>query len=1836
MPPVEREPPDIERLKKAADTEGLIQALGFPLRKVQEKSAKALAEMGPAVIPSLLRHFTPREDAGIREGSGEVIRLLGNQAMVPLKRALGHADERVRASAAMALGYQGKAAAPVLLEALDDSSREVRTRAAYALEMTGWVIPADDTRTRVMYHLVRGDLPELVRMKKAAFPVLVTFLRDRNYQIRLDAVRALGQVRSRKAVPVLVRMLADPESGIRSAVVEAVGEIGAPEAAPYLARTLTDSSLNVRIETAWALEKLGWKPKTADEKVRYCIAKEQWDDLSRIGSESIPVLILALTDDHAHVRTRIADVLAGMGAPAVRALEQVKREGKPDLRTRADETLAAIRKKTGAKDGLAGAGGRNSVDWLLSDQESATDRRTGAAAGGGSDATEDAAPETPRQKVARISAVLHDPDAAIRVAAVEALRVVGMPAEKTLIRALKDEHKSVRSAAAESLGSLKSTAAVPYLIRLLRTDPVKDVRRAAAESLGLIEDAYAIPALVRGFRDRDPLVRSAAAAALGRMGSAARDQVIAAIRDSNALVRSSAFLALGDMRDSELLPSVVTGFTDPHPDVRNSAAMALKAFAVASPAEYLEIVPGLLLKGAEPVRRAILETLAGCDEEPAVWILRALARDADEAIRTRAGEILAQKTSRLPAAGKRQSLSADDEAAIRALIARLEDQDPAVRNRAVGQLKKAGAPAARLLLAALPGQPPQVRDVTAGIVASVGEHALDDVIGAVQDEDPVIRASVVRILGMVSHEKSVRALGWVLYAEEVPEIRAAAAASLGSLGSREGVRPLIHALSDVPLIRNEAVRALGKTGGGEAVTALIGLLAASDGRQMPLVMQALGQCGADARETLASALGEGTKAFRMQVALTLDSLGWQPEDPFGKIRYLVAKEAWTELGRIGAPALDSLIAALDDEDEANRSEIARVIGLFGESAFGPLSIALSDERVRVRRGAALALGHLGGIAQAPLKKALKDGSPEVRLEAARSLDRTGWVPGTAAETVAFRLAGQDWDALVHIGKPAVAGLVRLVKDADLQLQENAIRTLGIIRDARAIPYLVQAAEKSGDPRFVQAVLSALGEMGDSRVQGFLRRELTDPDFSVRTEAARALGKTGWNPANDADKVMYYVAREDAVMLARMGPDAVPLFLAALSDDQILGRLVISEALVILGEPGIQALEQAEKSADPTIRSEARDMLGVIRADREADSLREGAGTRAGEGGHAGALDAAAREMSFAQARNLLASPDGNARITAAGLLAALGTGATEDLFGLVSDEDDSVRAAAFLALGRIRAAAAVPDLIRGLEDPDDDIRKAAAGALGEIRHSSAIPSLVRGYSDPAAEVRSHVINALAGFGPMVLLPVLDAAEDPRPEVRAAALDTLGRLGGFAVLHPLVKALGDPEDQVRFTAAQALGAMAPDPRLPVMDVLTEIVSRGSRLTRCSALDALARVDDESARALISRAAGDPDEQVRNAARDLLARFQRGQEGSPAGEALPPAGDRIASFLAALSDPDPAARAGAARALLQEGNAAVRPLLSALREADAEVSGTIMEVLLGMGERILDDIIAAFSDDSVNVRRAAATLAGNYPQGRSVLALGRALYSESDEDVRQLIAESLGRLGDGRGVKPLIDSLEDGSRPVRLAAIRSLGLIGDAMAAGPLIRELADEDYEIVYVTEEALGRIGPAARPALAKALRSGDHTLRSHVAEILEEMKSIPRDPAEKAWFLIGKERWYDLDEIGTPALAPLVEVLADRNVHVRIGAVTAISRIGGTGAIPPLVAALGDPSPIVRKRAENALVAIGSPAADVLREAIDRGSMRDPSVAERVLDRIASGRDGQETEGTGEKPGSR
>jgi HEAT repeat protein len=113
----------------------------------------------------------------------------------------------------------------------------------------------------------------------------------------------------------------------------------------------------------------------------------------------------------------------------------------------------------------------------------------------------------------------------------------------------------------------------------------------------------------------------------------------------------------------------------------------------------------------------------------------------------------------------------------------------------------------------------------------------------------------------------------------------------------------------------------------------------------------------------------------------------------------VRREASGALARIGEPALMPLVAELEDEDGRAREAAARALGLLGDvRSIGPLIAACKDEIAHVEAAAALA--RLGAPAVEPLIAALEGGDPLTRRSATIALglgrDRRAIEPLTAA------------------------------------------------------------------------------------------------------------------------------------------------------------------------------------------------------------------------------------------------------------------------------------------------------------------------------------------------------------------------------------------------------------------------------------------------------------------------------------------------------------------------------------------------------------------------------------------------------------------------------------------------------------------------------------------------------------------------------------------------------------------------------------------------------------------------------------------------------------------------
>jgi HEAT repeat protein len=165
-----------------------------------------------------------------------------------------------------------------------------------------------------------------------------------------------------------------------------------------------------------------------------------------------------------------------------------------------------------------------------------------------------------------------------------------------------------------------------------------------------------------------------------------------------------------------------------------------------------------------------------------------------------------------------------------------------------------------------------------------------------------------------------------------------------------------------------------------------------------------------------------------------------------------------------------------------------------EDKIGEIISALKNADVQVQRRAAGALGWLGDRrAVEPLIEALKSPNEDVRAEAA-------WALGKIADVKAV---GPLTDVLKN-------------KNETPQVRREAVETLGILKDGRAVEALIQALSDP-TPGVRARAASALGLIGDNKAIDPLIGCLKDEAF-VKSRAAESLSKiTGQNFEKDNEK-----------------------------------------------------------------------------------------------------------------------------------------------------------------------------------------------------------------------------------------------------------------------------------------------------------------------------------------------------------------------------------------------------------------------------------------------------------------------------------------------------------------------------------------------------------------------------------------------------------------------------------------------------------------------------------------------------------------------------------------------
>lgn len=482
----------------------------------------------------------------------------------------------------------------------------------------------------------------------------------------------------------------------------------------------------------------------------------------------------------------------------------------------------------------------------------------------------------------------------------------------------------------------------------------------------------------------------------------------------------------------------------------------------------------------------------------------------------------------------------------------------------------------------------------------------------------------------------------------------------------------------------------------------------------------------------------------------------------------------------------------------------------------------------------------------------------------------------------------------------------------------------------------------------------------------------------------------------------------------------------------------------------------------------------------------------------------------------------------------------------VQSADPAIRAAAALALGRIGEGAGLDMLGTLAEDPRVEVRNAALFGLGLV-------------GDPRSE--AVLIGRYRG--------------EPEAALRAVALRGIGRVGGPAARDVLIHALGEGEPVEREAAAIAAGISAYRGRWP---------------------DGL---DADVARALLTALTAD-DASVRRAASWALSRAKI---------ALDVQADARLAIIGRLEDSDAFTRAAAASALGALGSGGDEGRLGKLlSDEDWQVRADAARALGRIGtDRAAAALRPALGDPHTLVRQAVIEALGQTGSAQAAPWV-RTLVEDPAIGVASAAIDSLGKLEGARSLDTLARLMGAESPWVRSAALGAVADVEGPDATALLLYHAGKEiDPRVMVAVADALGRRPPSVEVdgALDALLARGDSATVAVVAGIFGDRKRLEALPdLISAW---DRQR-------------------AGADFEAQIALIEAIRLIGGPESLTRefLRRVAGDPDGRVASAAAEALKALYSEEVEVLAPAtrvpISASSLAEASRTHEAWIRTARG----------------
>lgn len=397
-----------------------------------------------------------------------------------------------------------------------------------------------------------------------------------------------------------------------------------------------------------------------------------------------------------------------------------------------------------------------------------------------------------------------------------------------------------------------------------------------------------------------------------------------------------------------------------------------------------------------------------------------------------------------------------------------------------------------------------------------------------------------------------------------------------------------------------------------------------------------------------------------------------------------------------------------------------------------------------------------------------------------------------------------------------------------------------------------------------------------------------------------------------------------------------------------------------------------------------------------------------------------------------------------------------------------------------------------------------------------------------------------GAGPALGEGIVVTSKESLEKLKERAAGTLGTGEVDAMLEPFMKTLDDPSPGVRKKGAESMGEM----------LLGLVEKERYLLAEKSIMILKDKMEDEE------------DFEVYLAYVSVMERIARKMRES---DRLDIAEKIEAVFTEQISSEQKRKRAVQALGKVG-GKDALISLISALWESG--IYKEVRDAIVSMGKEAMPMIMDVFREAEDKVfRRRLIDLISNI--GKDAIPFLNEACADESWFVRRDIAAVLANIGDPLGISPLQRLVKDKEYTVKEAALEAIAKIGGDVAEGVLVEALGDPNKKLRDAAIKFLGHTtsekGVAALSEIA--LSATDEELQKEICATLGQMGS----------------------EVAVEPLTKLLEetVFLGRHKHpdtVRMNAVYALAKIGGSAAKGALERATSDKSRAVQVAAQSAL----------------------------------------------------